>query len=63
MNKKYTGITYKRGICKYESKVTHIGVTYFCGFFDSELEAIKARDLCILRNGLKVKLQFLKPAK
>lgn len=63
MSKKYTGVNYKRGICKYQSKVTHVGVTYFCGFFDTEIEAIIARDSCILRNGLKVKLQYLKPKK
>ena len=63
MNNKYTGVNYKRGICKYQSKVTHFGVTYFCGFFDTELEAVKARDLCIIRNDLKVKLQILKPVK
>lgn len=63
MNKKYTGVNYKRGICQYESKVTNFGVTYFCGWFDTEAEAVKARDLCIIRNGLKVKLQLLKPVK
>lgn len=63
MNKNFTGVVYKRGICLYESKVSHMGVTYYCGWFETETEAAKARDLCILRNGLKVKLQILKPIK
>lgn len=60
---KYTGVIYKRGICKYESKVRHLGITYHCGWFETESEAVKARDLCILKNGLNVKLQILKPIK
>lgn len=61
MSKKYTGVSYKRTTGKYQSKVTHVGVTYFCGFFDTEIEAIRARDLLIIKKGLPVKLQILKP--
>lgn len=63
MTTKYTGVNYKRGICQYESKVTNLGITFYCGWYDTEMEAVKARDLCIIRNGLKVKLQILKPIK
>lgn len=61
MSKKYTGITYHRKICKYEARVGHAGVTYKAGWYDTEIEAVRARDLLIIKKGLPVKLQILKP--
>lgn len=61
MSKNYTGVTFHRKICKYESRVGHAGITYKCGWYETDIEAVRARDLLIIKKGLPVKLQLLKP--
>ncbi len=63
MEKKYTGVTWNRAIQKWVSKVGYNGVTYECGYYDTPEAGAKARDLCIIKNGLGKELQILKPAK
>lgn len=63
MIKKYTGVVYDRKIHRYVSKVSHKGKTYRCGFYDTEKEAVIARDTAIITHGLNVPLQVLKPIK
>lgn len=61
--KKYTGVTWNREQQKWRSQIRQDGTYYNCGMYDNPIAAIKARDLCILKNGLKAKLQYLKPVK
>jgi hypothetical protein len=61
VSKKYTGVTYHRKLGKYESRVTYSGITYKAGWYDTEIEAVRTRDLLIIKKGLPVKLQILKP--
>jgi len=61
---KYKGVSWDRKTNKWESAVTVKGVKHPCGFYDTEDEAIKARDKRILALGLPVKmLQKLVPLK
>lgn len=61
--KKYIGILYNSNYKKFKSKVNHKGITYECGFYDTEREAVLARDKKIIALGLDVKLQILKKVK
>jgi len=59
---KYKGVSWDRKTNKWESSITCKGTKHPCGFYDSEDEAIKARDRRILSLGLPIKmLQKLKP--
>ncbi len=58
----YTGVSWSSEYYKYKAHVTKDGVTYQCGFHNTEKEAAIARDRKIIEHGLKVKLQVLKPA-
>lgn len=62
MNKKYTGVSYNSDTHQYASILRHQGKVYRCGFHETEKEGAIARDKVIIQNGLKVKLQVLKPA-
>jgi len=59
----YKGVTWNRELQKWKSNVRKDGVDYNCGVYDSQILAVKARDLCILKNGLNIPLQYLKPVK
>ena len=62
MSKSYKGISWKRKRGKWMATITKGGVFYDCGFHLEELDAVRARDMCIIRNGLGIdKLQILKP--
>ena len=61
MNKSYRGVSWNTDTSQYASTVTHKGKTYRCGFFWTEKEAAIARDKAIIKHGLNVKLQVLKP--
>ena len=58
---KYIGVSWCQEFYKYKSHVTKDGVTYPCGFHNTEKAAAIARDMKIIEHGLKVKLQVLKP--
>jgi len=56
--KKYTGVSFNRQKQRWVSK---IGI-FDCGYFVEQIDAVKARDLCIIKNGLDYKkLQIIKP--
>lgn len=58
----YVGVFWDKQCNKYKSTFVNKGVTYKCGFADSELEAVKLRDLLIIRKGFdQSKLQIIKP--
>ena len=60
----YKGVSWNRQKQRWVSKVVRKGVVYDCGSHIEELDAVKARDMCIIRNGLGVeKLQVIKPQK
>ena len=61
--KSYRGVSWNRLFNKWVSMVRQNGVTYNCGMHVEQKDAVKARDMAIIRNGLKVPLQVLKPAK
>lgn len=55
--KNYTGISWNRAKQKWVSKINNID----CGYYDNQMDAVKARDLAIIKNGLDYKkLQILK---
>lgn len=56
--KNYTGISWNKQKQRWVSKV---GI-YDCGYYTDQIEAVKARDLAIIKHGLSYsKLQILKP--
>ena len=59
--KNYTGIRWITETQKWQSVVRRKGITFNCGNYLSQKEAVIARDKKILEHGLKVKLQYLKP--
>lgn len=59
--KDYTGIRWIEKHQKWQSSVRHNGVNYPCGMHDKQMDAVKARDTRIIKEGLNVKLQILKP--
>jgi hypothetical protein len=61
MAKEYTGVTWNRQKQVYISRIICKGVIYECGSYFDEIDAVKARDKCIIKNGLGIeKLQILK---
>lgn len=61
MEKSYTGVTWNRQKQRWVSKIICNGITFDCGFYTNQISAVKARDSCIIRNGLGLdKLQILK---
>ena len=64
MAKEYKGVSWNRKKQYWVSRIVCNGVIYDCGLHVEELDAVKARDMCIIRNGLGIeKLQILKPKK
>lgn len=61
--KHYTGVQWDAILQRWKSMVRHGGRTFNCGMHVEQKDAVKARDTCILNNGLNVKLQILKPLK
>jgi len=61
--KHFVGIRWVTEIQKWQSVIRHKGITYNCGNYLSQKEAIIARDTKIIQHGLKIKLQYLKPVK
>lgn len=59
--KQYRGIEWSRREQCYKSYVMLNGKKHLCGIFVDIIPAVKARDLVILKHGLKVPLQYLKP--
>jgi hypothetical protein len=62
MAKEYKGISWNRQRQLWVSKITSKGIVYECGSYVDEIQAVKARDMCIISHGLGIdKLQILKP--
>ena len=62
MISKYKGVSWDRKTEKWESQITINRVNHPCGFYDNELDAVKARDRRIIALGADYKkLQILKP--
>lgn len=61
--KQYTGVQWDTKIQQWKSMLRHGGKTYNCGLYNDQMSAVKARDICIINNGLKVALQVIKPIK
>jgi hypothetical protein len=62
MISKYKGISWDKRTKKWESVVTVDGIRHACGYFDSDVEAVKARDKRLIALGADYsKLQILKP--
>ena len=60
----YVGVHWDKQCNKFKSILVHKGVTYIAGFADSEIEAVKLRDLLIIRKGFPTeKLQIIKQIK
>jgi len=59
--KNYIGVRWVSEIQKWKSQIRHKDITYNCGNYTSQKEAIIARDTKIIQHGLKIKLQYLKP--
>lgn len=58
---KYKGVCVRvYGNRRFVSQVTHKGVIYSCGNWPTELEAVKARDMTIIKLNLPVKTQIIK---
>jgi len=58
--KNYIGVKWSAQHKKFKSYVTKDSVHYPCGYHDTEILAVKARDIKIVKLGLDVKLQILK---
>lgn len=64
MNKEYKGVSWDRAKQRWKSKILHNGILYPCGFHIEQIDAVKARDMCIIKHGLGLeKLQIIKPKK
>lgn len=60
----YKGVSWNRQKQRWVSTVSEKGVLYNCGFYLDQKEAVLARDMCVINNGLSnSKLQILKPNK
>lgn len=62
MAQDYKGVSWNTKMQRWVSSVRCNGVTYNCGSHLEQLAAVKARDMCIIHNGLGIeKLQVIKP--
>jgi len=58
----YKGVHWDKSCNKFRAVFYHKRVMYNAGFADTELEAVKLRDLLIIRKGFdQSKLQIIKP--
>jgi len=55
----YKGISFSKGCGLWVANLKYKGFSYLCGYYDTEKKAIIARDTCILKNNLPLKLQIL----
>jgi len=59
--KTYTGISWSRQKQQWHASIREKGILYECGFYTELIDAVKARDMVIIRNGLDMKkLQIIK---
>jgi len=56
----YRGVAWNMMQQQFKATVTYQGVTYSCGFWDTPIEAVKARDKKILALNLDVPLQIFR---
>jgi len=56
----YKGVSFHKRSQRYRAEVCHKGTKYNCGEYLTESDAIKARDLMIIRKNLNVPLQKLR---
>jgi hypothetical protein len=56
----YKGITFHKKDKKWRAEIYHKGTRYNCGSYETETEAIRARDLRILNENLDVPTHKLK---
>lgn len=62
MAQDYKGVHWNRKQQRWISTIKAKGITYNCGSHFEQVDAVKARDRCIINNGLGVeKLQVIKP--
>ena len=62
MAQDYKGVSWNRKQQRWVSAIKSKGITYNCGSHLEQIDAVKARDMCIIHNGLGVeKLQVIKP--
>lgn len=62
MSKDYKGVHWNRRMQRWVSSIKCNGVAYNCGSHLEQLDAVKARDMCIINHGLGIeKLQIIKP--
>ena len=60
----YKGVSWNRKQQRWISCIKAKGITYNCGSHVEQIDAVKARDMCVIKNGLGVeKLQVIKPQK
>lgn len=59
--KDYTGVKWVSSLQRWQSTVRHNKKSYNCGLHVEQKDAVIARDTCILKNGLNVPTQILKP--
>ena len=60
----YKGVHWDKQCNKFRATFYHKRVMYNCGFADTEIEAVKLRDLLIIRKGFdQSKLQIIKQIK
>jgi hypothetical protein len=58
----YKGVSWKARDRKWQAQITVKGIRFECGRFDTEIDAIKARDRKIIALSLDYKyLQVIKP--
>jgi len=56
----YKGVYWAKGQGKYMSKLQYKGKTYIQAYYDTIEEAVRARDLTIMKNNLPLPLQKFK---
>ena len=62
MAQDYKGVAWNRRQQRWVSSIRCNGVTYNCGSHLEQIDAVKARDMKIIHNGLGVeKCQVIKP--
>jgi len=57
----YLGVNWDSRIQKWRATLTHEKKTVPLGVYDTDLEAVKARDLYILKNKINKPTQVIKP--
>lgn len=61
MKSEYKGVRHDIKTNKWRSTVTENNRTHECGYYETDRQAAKARDLRIVTLGLSTPLQILKP--